>query len=146
MLTLKRSFMKYPIKFIHFELEKVRGVNLNQTSILLTQGYDNVPLKVKCSFTVKLSQGTSCVNSFKHVYSAPTGASWPNGSWSPWVLHSSGSWTHLMMQTQPLSTVKVKVILLWCCERYLRKHKESTWFRACHGLIQQAWTLCGREQ
>lgn len=55
-LTLKPSFMKYLTVFIHVALEKVRNMDLNKTSILLTQGKCNVPPQVKCSFMVRLSR------------------------------------------------------------------------------------------
>lgn len=68
-LILKPSFMKYLTVFIHSALEKMRNMDLNQTSILLTQGQCNVLPQVKCSFPVR----ASCIHSVKPVYSAITG-------------------------------------------------------------------------
>lgn len=54
--------MKYLAEFLLFELEKVGNVDLDQTSVLLTQGSCNVPLKV--GLTVRVSQGASWIHSF----------------------------------------------------------------------------------
>lgn len=136
------SSVKHMPKFILLELEKVKNVDLGSNQHSVPPRLMHCPVPCQLHLHCHPLPGNSMFS-----FNAPTGGTWELGiecysrqatSWTPWVLYSSVSRTHWVMQIQQPNGIKIKVILPWGCGLHLRKHKGSII------ITQWTWTLCSR--
>ena len=98
------SFVKYLTRFILWEFEKVRNVDLDPTSVLLIQGECTVPLHVNCIFLVRASWELLV---FIHVLCRDRWCSGVRGTMLPkadWISDSMGLTLYCVRMDPPSNT------------------------------------------